>query len=149
MPADTSELARRWASVIPLELRDPYYYHLDTCFCPLAADVAIYYPPAFDEYGQRMLREMIGELITVSAEEAQALRLQCRGHRTNGDYEHRLSQTARAIGRAGFCPRETPLDEFVKAGGSAKCLTLRWMAKRPRPGVTSPMPSTLARDRAP
>ena len=25
----------------------------------------------------------------------------------------------------GFSPRETPLDEFVKAGGSAKCLTLR------------------------
>jgi len=25
----------------------------------------------------------------------------------------------------GFEPRETLLDEFVKAGGSAKCLTLR------------------------
>jgi hypothetical protein len=24
-----------------------------------------------------------------------------------------------------FTPRSTPLDEFVKAGGSAKCLTLR------------------------
>ncbi len=30
--------------VIPLELVDPYYYHLDTCFCPLAPGVAIYYP---------------------------------------------------------------------------------------------------------
>jgi hypothetical protein len=26
---------------------------------------------------------------------------------------------------AGFSPVETPLGEFVKAGGSAKCLTLR------------------------
>ena len=26
---------------------------------------------------------------------------------------------------AGFEPHETPLDEFLKAGGSAKCLTLR------------------------
>ena len=34
--------------VIPLELVDPYYYHLDTCFCPLPPGVAIYYPPAFD-----------------------------------------------------------------------------------------------------
>ena len=25
----------------------------------------------------------------------------------------------------GFTPHETPLDEFIKAGGSAKCLTLR------------------------
>ena len=30
--------------VIPLELVDPYYYHLDTCFCPLAPGMAIYYP---------------------------------------------------------------------------------------------------------
>ena len=30
--------------VIPLELVDPYYYHLDTCFCPLAPGQAIYYP---------------------------------------------------------------------------------------------------------
>ena len=39
--------------VIPVELVDPRYYHLDTCFCPLAPGVAIWYPPAFDRYGQR------------------------------------------------------------------------------------------------
>ena len=41
--------------VIPLELHHPYYYHLDTCFCPLAADLAIYYPAAFDDYGRKVL----------------------------------------------------------------------------------------------
>jgi hypothetical protein len=30
-----------------------------------------------------------------------------------------------ALRAEGFEPLETPLDEFVKAGGSAKCLTLR------------------------
>jgi hypothetical protein len=25
----------------------------------------------------------------------------------------------------GYTPHETPLSEFIKAGGSAKCLTLR------------------------
>ncbi len=39
--------------VIPLELVDPYYYHLDTCFCPLAAGQAIWFPAAFDQYGRR------------------------------------------------------------------------------------------------
>jgi N-dimethylarginine dimethylaminohydrolase len=38
--------------VLPLELVDPRYYHLDTCFCPLAEDEALYYPGAFDEYGR-------------------------------------------------------------------------------------------------
>ena len=56
--------------VIPLELVDPYYYHLDTCFCPLAPGMAIYYPAAFDEYGQRVLPEIVAELIAVDEEEA-------------------------------------------------------------------------------
>ena len=34
-------------------------------------------------------------------------------------------QLQRELRRRGFQPRETPLGEFVKAGGSAKCLTLR------------------------
>ena len=56
--------------VIPLELVDPYYYHLDTCFCPLAPGVAIYFPGAFDDYGRRALAELVAELIAVAAEEA-------------------------------------------------------------------------------
>src|SRR2546427_4375206 len=35
--------------VLPLELVDARFYHLDTCFCPLAPGEALYYPPAFDE----------------------------------------------------------------------------------------------------
>ena len=31
----------------------------------------------------------------------------------------------RRLAAEGFAVRETPLDEFVRAGGSAKCLTLR------------------------
>ncbi len=30
-----------------------------------------------------------------------------------------------ALAGQGFTPHATPLDEFIKAGGSAKCLTLR------------------------
>jgi N-dimethylarginine dimethylaminohydrolase len=111
--------------VLPLELVDPYYYHLDTCFCPLAPGIAIYYPGAFDDYGRRVLRELIGQLIEV--DEHDARRFGCnavvvgRSVVTNAGCP-RLHEQLRA---AGFEPRETPLDEFVKAGGSAKCLTLR------------------------
>ena len=41
--------------VLPMELVDPRFYHLDTCFCPLAPDLAIYYPGAFDDYGRSVL----------------------------------------------------------------------------------------------
>ncbi len=32
---------------LPLELVDPRFYHLDTCFCPIDLESAIYYPGAF------------------------------------------------------------------------------------------------------
>ena len=41
--------------VLPLELVNPRFYHLDTCFCPLAPGEAIYFPDAFDAYGRRVL----------------------------------------------------------------------------------------------
>jgi N-dimethylarginine dimethylaminohydrolase len=111
--------------VIPVELVDARYYHLDTCFCPLRGGEAIWYPPAFDEYGQRAIREHVQQLIEV--EKAEAERFACNavaiGRRvitnTGCDRLHA------ALAARGYQPIATPLDEFVKAGGSAKCLTLR------------------------
>jgi N-dimethylarginine dimethylaminohydrolase len=111
--------------VIPLELVEPCYYHLDTCFCPLTPELAIYYPAAFDRYGRQALEAQVPQLIPVSAEEAQ--RFACnavvvgRTVVTNTGCP-RLHDELR---RRGFAPQATLLDEFVKAGGSAKCLTLR------------------------
>lgn len=113
------------ARVIPMELVDPYYYHLDTCFCPLAAGVAIYHPAAFDAYGQQVLRELVPELIEVREDEARRFAANAvvvgRTVITNTG----CAELHRQLRARGFEPRETPLDEFVKAGGSAKCLTLR------------------------
>lgn len=111
--------------VLPLELVNPYYYHLDTCFCPLAPGEAIYYPGAFDDYGRQVLEEQIEELIPVEEHEAQ--RFACNAvvvgrtvvTNTGCPWLHD------SLRDRGYEPVETPLHEFVKAGGSAKCLTLR------------------------
>ena len=111
--------------VLPLELVDPYYYHIDTCFCPLAPGEAIYFPGAFDEYGQKVLAEHVPALIAV--EESEARSFACNaivvGRRviTNTG----CPQLHVRLQEQGYEPRATPLSEFVKAGGSAKCLTLR------------------------
>ena len=116
---------RLGCQVIPVELVNPFYYHLDTCFCPLAPGLAIYFPDAFDQYGRRALRAHVAELIPVHVEEAR--RFACNavviGRRviTNTG----CPRLHRALRERGWEPVETPLDEFVKAGGSAKCLTLR------------------------
>lgn len=111
--------------VLPIELIDPYYYHLDTCFCPLAPDEAIYYPAALDNYGQQVLVEYIPHLHVV--EEAEAQKFACNAVVVGKTVVTnvgcpRLHQLLRTL---GYDPIETPLSEFVKAGGSAKCLTLR------------------------
>jgi N-dimethylarginine dimethylaminohydrolase len=111
--------------VIPLELVDAYYYHLDTCFCPLAPGVAIYFPAAFDDYGQRALAEHVETLIPVEPAEAQ--RFACNAVVVGKSVVTNIgcAKLHEELRRHGFTPCETPLDEFVKAGGSAKCLTLR------------------------
>src|SRR5262249_57863970 len=61
--------------VLPVELVNPRFYHLDTCFCPLAPGEAIYFPEAFDGYGRRVLESYIPRL--VPAGETDAHRFGC------------------------------------------------------------------------
>ena len=56
--------------VLPLELVNGYFYHLDTCFCPLAPGEAIWYPDAFDDYGKRVIETHVPKLIEVNEAEA-------------------------------------------------------------------------------
>ena len=111
--------------VIPLELVDGHYYHLDTCFCPLSAGEAIWYPGAFDDYGRRVLPELVPNLIAVAAEEAQSFACNAVVVGRHVVTNTGCPQLHRDLAHRGYTPIETPLSEFVKAGGSAKCLTLR------------------------
>jgi N-dimethylarginine dimethylaminohydrolase len=117
--------AQMGCRVLPLQLVDDRYYHLDTCFCPLSATEAIYFPPAFDEYARRALVEAVPALIAV--EPAEAARFACNAVVLGRDVVlntgcPRLSE---ALQDVGYRPHSIDLGEFIKAGGSAKCLTLR------------------------
>jgi N-dimethylarginine dimethylaminohydrolase len=111
--------------VLPLELINPRFYHLDTCFCPLAPGVALYHPDAFDTYGIRVLHTHIETLIPVG--EADAHRFGCNAVVVGKHVIHNAGcpELAENLARAGYTSHEVLLDEFLKAGGSAKCLTLR------------------------
>jgi N-dimethylarginine dimethylaminohydrolase len=115
---------RMGCRVIPLQLVDDRFYHVDTCLCPIAPDTAIYFPDAFDDYGRKAL-EAIPKLIAVVPEEA--ARFACNAV-VVGDHivmNSGCPRLAEDLERSGFHTHATPLDEFLKAGGSAKCLTLR------------------------
>jgi N-dimethylarginine dimethylaminohydrolase len=109
-----------------LRLVDPRYYHLDTCFCPLTRGYALYLTEAFDTASQDLLHQSFGDrLIALTAEEGC---LFCANAVNIDDVIVMNAPTPRltaVLGVAGFRLMGTPLTEFIKSGGSAKCLTLR------------------------
>ncbi|HXN14805.1 MAG TPA: arginine deiminase-related protein [Usitatibacter sp.] len=121
-------LAERLAiEVVVLKLTDTRFYHLDTCFCPLEGGYLLYYPNAFDESSRSRIEALVPAAKRISIGEEDALGFACNAvnfgptlvvNRVTAGFVDALSQR-------GFEVVQTPLSEFMKAGGSAKCLTLR------------------------
>ncbi len=111
--------------VLSLQLVDPRYYHLDTCFCPLEDGRLIYYPPAFDDYGRKVIEEYVPERIEV--QDADAARFGCNAVSIakNVVLSAGCTRLVHDLTDAGFAVHSVNLSEYLKSGGSAKCLTLR------------------------
>lgn len=111
--------------VLPVELVNPEFYHLDTCFCPLARGEAIWYPDAFDVYGRRVIEAHVPRLIAACDDDAR--RFGCnavvvgKSVVVNAGCERLTADLC----QRGYHVAAVELDEFIKSGGSAKCLTLR------------------------
>ena len=111
--------------VLPVELVNPRFYHLDTCFCPLAPGEALWFPDAFDSYGKRVIEANVPKLLPVV--EPEAHRFGCNAVAVGKTVIHnsQCPQLAEDLQKWGYRSIAVELDEFLKAGGSAKCLTLR------------------------
>ena len=126
---DSHPYLAKWLDieVVSLRLTDERFYHLDTCFCPLAGGYLLYYPPAFDSYSNRLIEMRVTPEKRIAIEEADAVNFACNA--VNIDHVvvmNKASDNLKArLTEAGFEIVETPLMEFMKAGGAAKCLTLR------------------------
>lgn len=110
---------------VAMELVHPRFYHLDTCFLPLDDRSALYYPGAFDSYGRRVIRRFIENPIPVGTDDA--YHFACNGIRVGKTLV--INKASRALTKdmkkLGYEILETSTSEFMKAGGSVKCLLLR------------------------
>ncbi len=119
----------RWldVEVLPLGLVDDRFYHLDTCFCPLEGGFLLYYPQAFDDASLGRIHEYVPRSHRIAVEERDALQFACNA--VNAGRMIILNRASPALGfqleGLGFEVVQNELTEFMKAGGSAKCLTLR------------------------
>jgi N-dimethylarginine dimethylaminohydrolase len=121
--------------VVALQLVDPRFYHLDTCFCPLRAGGVVYFPGAFSARSLATIEERFAPAERIVVSESDATALACNivdlGHVV---VLTRASETLRAaFARRGIGVREVDLSEFIKSGGAAKCLVL------PLPAMTESM----------
>jgi N-dimethylarginine dimethylaminohydrolase len=113
--------------VVALELASDRYYHLDTCFCPLAGGHVLYYPAAFTPVSLAAIRARVpdGLRIEASDEEAEAfcvnaVNLDARIVMAKAPASLKAKLQAR-----GYDIAEVDLAPFILSGGAAYCMTLR------------------------
>lgn len=112
--------------VISLRLVDQRFYHLDTCFYPLPGNRIVYYPSAFDELSQREIERRVPAANRFVVSDADALNFTCNAICLGETIitNHASSDLQTKLSHWGFAVRTVPVDEFMLAGGAAKCLTL-------------------------
>ena len=112
------------AAVRSVELVDERFYHLDITFCPLDDRRAIVYPMAWDSYGRTVMEALVPEPLTLEPDEALAF---CANSVVVGHVVVMPScppRLGRQLEAWGFEVAVAPMDEFLKAGGGCRCLTL-------------------------
>jgi len=113
--------------LVSIRLTDERFYHIDTCFCPLTDGFLMYHPPAFDYDSRIAIESRIPPHKRIIVDTFDAGNFACNAINI-GDRVilHRASEPLKArLMLAGFKVHEVELTEFLKAGGSAKCLSLK------------------------
>lgn len=113
-------------SVVSLALREPNFYHLDTCFSVLNDSTVALYPQAFDKKDLEKIRAGFEQVIEIGLGE-------CRdffsGNCHSPDGKNVISQKGTKrfkseVEKRGFTVIELDTSEFIKAGGSVFCLKM-------------------------
>jgi len=112
------------SKLIYCELVNPKFYHIDTCFCPLNAHQAIWYPDAFSKEAQKNMRATI-ELIDVPAEEAAHFACNAVVYDRHIVIPAATPILTNKLRDLGMTVHHCEMTEYIKAGGACKCLTLR------------------------
>lgn len=112
---------------VALELATDQFYHLDTCFCPLAGGQVLYYPAAFTPQALATIRARLPEEQRIEAtdEEAaafcvNAVNLDARIVMAKAPDSLKAKLRAR-----GYSLTEVDLSPFILSGGASYCMTLR------------------------
>lgn len=113
--------------LIDFQVNNPYYYHLDTCFAPLGKGRAVINPASFSKEDVRKIKKNFKTVIETDAKDN--MHLCCnlvKNHAAVVVAQGISHDLRRSIEKTGYEVIETPTKEYLKGGGSVKCLTLEF-----------------------
>jgi N-dimethylarginine dimethylaminohydrolase len=118
--------AREPFSIVPLELIDPDFYHLDTAISVLDESSCLWFPEALSAASRQRIEALFPHRLTAQDHEARRA-LACNAF-SNGVGDVWIEQQAvHAIGQlqqAGYRVHPVNTSEFLKSGGSVYCMKL-------------------------
>ena len=112
------------AAVRSIELVDERFYHLDLTFCPLDSRRAIVAPIGWDRYGARVVENLVPEPLMLEPDEALAFCANSVVVGSNVIMPACPPRVGRQLESWGFDITVCPVEEFQRAGGGCRCLTL-------------------------
>jgi N-dimethylarginine dimethylaminohydrolase len=110
--------------VVPLELVDPCFYHLDTAVAVLDDANIAWLPSAFSPASQEVLRARFPDAIVADPADAAVLGLNAVSDGRHVVLPAQAAGLAAALRERGYAPVPVDLSELLKGGGGPKCCTL-------------------------
>src|SRR5262249_18663670 len=103
------------------------FYHMDTALRPLPRGEVMYYPNAFTAAGRAAIRQRVAPdmRIELKFDDARRLAANAVSIENNLLLSDCSSQLRADLTERGYRVVTTPLNSFLRSGGSAFCLTLR------------------------
>jgi N-dimethylarginine dimethylaminohydrolase len=117
--------------IVALELVNPKFYHLDTCFVPLSAGSVMLCKEAFTETGLAAIRQLFEKIYFIPEAEAEdyfslnAHAFIANGHKT-AILQKGSTVTKHVLQEEGYDITEIETGEFMKSGGSVFCMKMMY-----------------------
>jgi len=135
--------------VLPVEMVDPWLYHLDLIVAPLGGGAALVAPHGLSAAGARTVLDAFADVVELTREETDLFVANCMVLGRHVVMHRCPPQVGRELAARGLEAVECPVDEFLKAGGAVRCLALRLdggpaVPEPRRPAVAAVVPAPLA-----
>lgn len=110
--------------VVSIQLIDPRFYHLDTCFCPLDDRTVLVNPTAFTPESLERIRKAVPRVVEAPPEVAAGFACNAMPLDRRVVASSTIADMTDSLAALGYSVVALPMTEFMKSGGGVRCLSL-------------------------